>query len=154
MDGGPAQVAAAQRVLDELGITDIALAGIAKRLEEIWLPGDEHPVILPRTSEALFLVQRLRDEAHRFAISYHRSKRGRAMQASALDGIPGLGPARRRALLDRFVTVRAIREAEVEQLQEVAGIGPSLAAQISSALRSDEPQDVAVDMATGEIIDG
>ncbi|MCT1775406.1 excinuclease ABC subunit UvrC [Brachybacterium sp. p3-SID957] len=154
VDGGPAQVAAAQRVLDELGITDIALAGIAKRLEEIWLPGDEHPVILPRTSEALFLVQRLRDEAHRFAISYHRSKRGRAMQASALDGIPGLGPARRRALLDRFVTVRAIREAEVEQLQEVAGIGPSLAAQISSALRSDEPQDVAVDMATGEIIDG
>ena len=111
-------------------------------------------MILPRTSEALFLVQRLRDEAHRFAISYHRSKRGRAMQASALDGIPGLGPARRRALLDRFVTVRAIREAEVEQLQEVAGIGPSLAAQISSALRSDEPQDVAVDMATGEIIDG
>lgn len=157
VDGGPAQVAAAQRAFDELGVTDIALAGIAKRLEEIWLPGDEYPVILPRTSEALFLVQRLRDEAHRFAISYHRSKRGRAMQSSALDGIPGLGPARRRALLDRFVTVRAIREAAPEELQEVDGIGPSLAAQISAALRSDEDQgvdQVAVDMATGEIIDG
>lgn len=154
VDGGPPQVAAAQRVMDELGITDIALAGIAKRLEEIWLPGDDYPVILPRTSEALFLVQRLRDEAHRFAISYHRSKRGRAMQTSALDGIPGLGPARRRALLDRFVTVKAIREAEVEQLQEVDGIGPALAAQISSALRSEGAEDVAVDMATGEIIGG
>ncbi|EYT50545.1 excinuclease ABC subunit UvrC [Brachybacterium muris] len=154
VDGGPPQVAAAQRVMDELGITDIALAGIAKRLEEIWLPGDDYPVILPRTSEALFLVQRLRDEAHRFAISYHRSKRGRAMQTSALDGIPGLGPARRRALLDRFVTVKAIREAGVEQLQEVDGIGPALAAQISSALRSEGAEDVAVDMATGEIIGG
>ncbi|MDN5685997.1 MAG: excinuclease ABC subunit UvrC [Brachybacterium sp.] len=168
VDGGPPQVAAAQRVLDELGITDIALAGIAKRLEEIWLPGDEYPVILPRTSEALFLVQRLRDEAHRFAITYHRSKRGRAMQASALDGIPGLGPARRRALLDRFVTVSAIREASQDQLQEVDGIGPALAAQLLAALRSEQATDsdavrddstnedsldVAVDMATGEILD-
>jgi len=173
VDGGPPQVAAAQRVLDELGITDIALAGIAKRLEEIWLPGEEYPVILPRTSEALFLVQRLRDEAHRFAITYHRSKRGRAMQASALDGIAGLGPARRRALLDRFVTVSAIREASEEELLEVDGIGPALAAQITAALRSDQdsgtdsstdqaPTDtdgedvlgVTVDMATGEILDG
>src|SRR5699024_9656283 len=81
--GAAPQVAAAQRAMDDLGITDIALAGIAKRLEEIWLPGDDHPVLLPRTSEALCLVQRLRDEAHRFAISYRRSKRGRAMQASA-----------------------------------------------------------------------
>ena len=168
VDGGPPQVAAAQRVLDELGITDIALAGIAKRLEEIWLPGDEYPVILPRTSEALFLVQRLRDEAHRFAITYHRSKRGRAMQASALDGIPGLGPARRRALLDRFVTVSAIRDASQDQLQEVDGIGPALAAQLLAALRSEQATDsdavrddstdedsldVAVDMATGEILD-
>ena len=172
VDGGPPQVAAAQRAFDDLGITDIALAGIAKRLEEIWLPGDDYPVILPRTSEALFLVQRLRDEAHRFAITYHRSKRGRAMQASALDGIPGLGPARRRALLDRFVTVSAIRAASEEELVEVDGIGPALAAQIALALRSevesaaepgtdagadtvieDEALGVAVDMATGEIID-
>ncbi|MGP9682242.1 MULTISPECIES: excinuclease ABC subunit UvrC [unclassified Brachybacterium] len=168
VDGGAPQVAAAQRAFDDLGVTDIALAGIAKRLEEIWLPGDEYPVILPRTSEALFLVQRLRDEAHRFAITYHRSKRGRAMQSSALDGIPGLGPARRRALLDRFVTVSAIREASEEELQEVDGVGPALAAQIMVALRSeqatdtdavtdtppgDESLDVAVDMATGEILD-
>ncbi|MDN5901022.1 MAG: excinuclease ABC subunit UvrC [Brachybacterium sp.] len=172
VDGGPPQVAAAQRAMDDLGITDIALAGIAKRLEEIWLPGDDYPVILPRTSEALFLVQRLRDEAHRFAIAYHRSKRGRAMQASALDGIPGLGPARRRTLLDRFVTVSAIREASEEELAEADGIGPALAAQIALALRSEEgsaaesEQDaeadtviedaalgVAVNTATGEIID-
>ncbi|WP_347042443.1 excinuclease ABC subunit UvrC, partial [Brachybacterium nesterenkovii] len=122
VDGGPPQVAAAQRAMDELGVTDVALAGIAKRLEEIWLPGEEHPVILPRTSEALFLVQRLRDEAHRFAITYHRSKRGRAMHESALDAVPGLGPARRRALLDRFVTVKAIREASTDELEEVPGI--------------------------------
>ena len=165
VDGGPPQVAAAQRAMDELGITDIALAGIAKRLEEIWLPGEEYPVILPRTSEALFLVQRLRDEAHRFAITYHRSKRGRAMQASALDGIPGLGPARRRALLDRFVTVSAIREASEEELTEVDGIGPALAGQITAALTSaqengadpDTAEDalgVTVDMATGEILEG
>ena len=164
VDGGPPQVAAAQRAFDDLGITDIALAGIAKRLEEIWLPGDDYPVILPRTSEALFLVQRLRDEAHRFAIAYHRSKRGRAMQASALDGIPGLGPARRRALLDRFVTVSAIRAASEEELVEVEGIGPALAAHIVAALRSEQGDDtqavdgdgelaVAVDMATGEILD-
>ncbi|UYG16406.1 excinuclease ABC subunit UvrC [Brachybacterium huguangmaarense] len=152
VDGGPPQVAAAQRAMDDKGVTDIALAGIAKRLEEIWLPGEEHPVILPRTSEALFLVQRLRDEAHRFAITYHRSKRGRAMHESALDAVPGLGPARRRALLDRFVTVRAIREAGEDELVEVPGIGPALAAQIHSALQSDTP-DPAVDMATGEILD-
>ncbi len=201
VDGGPAQVAAAQRAFEERGVTDIALAGIAKRLEEIWLPGEEYPVILPRTSEALFLVQRIRDEAHRFAIAYHRSKRGRRMQSSALDGIPGLGPARRTALLDRFVTVSAIRDAGEEALQEVEGIGPSLAAAITAALRSqagseaehsadahatdgsptedrtatDQPTpgpdsgadpgdhtgnggrdriEVAVDMATGEIING
>lgn len=162
VDGGPPQVAAAQRAFDELGVTDIALAGIAKRLEEIWLPGEDYPVILPRTSEALFLVQRLRDEAHRFAISYHRSKRGRAMQASALDGIEGLGPARRRALLDRFVTVSAIRAASEEELQQVEGIGPAVAARILAALRSDEASedsrsegvDQVIDMSTGEILDG
>lgn len=152
VDGGPPQVAAAQRAMDDKGVTDIALAGIAKRLEEIWLPGEEHPVILPRTSEALFLVQRLRDEAHRFAITYHRSKRGRAMHDSALDEIPGLGPARRTALLDRFVTVRAIREASIDELVEVVGIGTSLAEVIHAALHSEAPQP-AVDMATGEILE-
>src|SRR5699024_7747820 len=161
VDGGPPQVAAGQRAVDDLGITDIALAGIAKRLEEFWLPGDGYPVILPRTSEALFLVQRLRDEAHRFALSYHRSKRGRAMQASVLDGIAGLGTARPRALLDRFVTVSAIREASEEELQEVQEIGPTSAPQITAALRSEQATesatpdglDVTVDMATGEILE-
>ena len=152
VDGGPPQVAAAQRAFDELGITDIALAGIAKRLEELWLPGEDYPVILPRTSEALFLVQRVRDEAHRFAISYHRSKRGRAQNESALDGIPGLGPSRRRALLDRFTTVRAIREADESALTAVPGIGPALARQIQLSLAENAPGP-AVDMATGEILD-
>jgi excinuclease ABC subunit C len=153
VDGGLPQVNAAQAVLDELGVTDIALAGIAKRLEEIWLPGEEYPVILPRTSEALFLLQRLRDEAHRFAITYHRSKRGRAMQSSLLDEVPGLGPSRRRALLDEFVTVAAIRDAGEERLQ-VDGIGPSLAARITQTLRSQgEEVTPTIDMATGEILD-
>lgn len=128
------------------------------------LDGGRPPLLLPRDSDALRVLTRLRDEAHRFAISYHRSKRGRAMQSSALDGIPGLGPARRRALLDRFVTVRAIREASEEELVEVEGIGPALAAQIAAALRSDQGDTtqtvleddelaVTVDMATGEILD-
>ena len=152
VDGGLPQVNAAQRAMDDLGITDIALVGIAKRLEEIWLPGDDYPLILPRTSEALFLIQRLRDEAHRFAISYHRSKRGRTMQESALDSVPGLGPARRRALLDRYVTVAAIRKASLEDLQLTPGIGPSLATAILASLAGDESAP-AVNMTTGEIID-
>lgn len=151
VDGGPPQVAAAQRAFDELGITDIALAGIAKRLEELWLPDEDYPVILPRTSEALFLVQRIRDEAHRFAISYHRSKRGRAQHESALDGIPGLGPARRRALLDAFTTVAAIRAASPEELTAVSGIGQNLAEQIKAALEKN-PAGPAIDMATGEVL--
>ncbi|MDO5644819.1 MAG: excinuclease ABC subunit UvrC [Dermabacter sp.] len=152
VDGGAPQVAAAQRAMDDLGITDIQLIGIAKRLEEVWLPGDDYPLILPRASEALFLIQRLRDEAHRFAISFHRSKRGRSMQESALDEIPGLGPQRRKALLDRFVTVKAIRAARVEDLVTVPGIGPALAETISAALQSEE-RVPAVNMSTGEILD-
>lgn len=152
VDGGLPQVNAAKRVMDELGITDIALIGIAKRLEEVWLPDDDYPLILPRTSEALFLIQRLRDEAHRFAITFHRSKRGRSMQESVLDEIPGLGPGRRRALLDRFTTVDAIRAARLEDLQSVPGIGPSLAATIHAALQSEERAH-AVNMTTGEILE-
>jgi excinuclease ABC subunit C len=151
VDGGPPQVAAAQEVLDELGITDIALAGLAKRLEEVWLPGEAFPVVLPRTSESLFLLQRVRDEAHRFAISYHRSKRGRSVQESALDGVPGLGAARRRALLETFTTVAAIRDADDDQLLAVPGIGPALVAALREHLAGEEPGP-AVDMATGEII--
>ncbi|WP_058233956.1 excinuclease ABC subunit UvrC [Devriesea agamarum] len=152
VDGGPAQVAAAQAAFDEHGITDIALVGLAKRLEEVWLPGDEFPVILPRTSDALFLLQRLRDEAHRFAIAFHRSKRGRAMQESILDQISGLGPKRRAALLAQFTTVKALRAADPQEIAKVPGFGPALAEQVWRALQS-EKEEPAVNMTTGEILD-
>jgi excinuclease ABC subunit C len=106
VDGGAPQVAAAQAVLTDLGIPDVTLVGLAKRLEEVWLPGEDHPIILPRSSEALYLLQRVRDEAHRFAITFHRQKRSKSMTASELTGIAGLGPARRKALLARFGSLR------------------------------------------------
>lgn len=152
VDGGLPQVNAAQAALSDLGVTDVAVVGLAKRLEELWLPGEEFPVVLPRTSEGLFLLQRLRDEAHRFAITYHRQKRSKAMTASALDGIPGLGAARRTALLKRFRTVSAVRAASVEELQEVDGIGPALAASIHAAL-SRSSAAPAVNVMTGEVAD-
>ncbi len=130
VDGGPPQVAAAQRALDDLGISDIFVAGIAKRLEELWLPGDDFPVILPRSSQALFLVQRVRDEAHRFAITFHRTKRGKAMVKSALDGVAGLGPAKREALIKHFGSLKVLASASEEELQEVPGVGPAMAAKI------------------------
>src|SRR5450631_4292893 len=123
VDGGPPQVTAAKRALDELGIDDIALVGLAKRLEEVWRPDDPDPVILPRSSEGLYLLQRVRDEAHRFAISYHRAKRSASMTRSALEGIPGLGSTRRAALLRHFGSVKRVRAATVEELAEVTGIG-------------------------------
>ncbi|GAA2590882.1 excinuclease ABC subunit UvrC [Actinomadura fulvescens] len=134
VDGGPPQVAAAQRALDELGIDDIDVCGIAKRLEEIWLPGDDDPVILPRNSESMYLVQRVRDEAHRFAINFHRQKRSKTMTASELDNVPGLGPARRKALLKHFGSLKRLKEATPEQIAEVPGIGLRSAAQIAAAL--------------------
>ncbi|SEG64756.1 Excinuclease ABC subunit C [Thermomonospora echinospora] len=134
VDGGPPQVAAAQRALDELGVPEIAVCGLAKRMEEIWLPGDEEPVILPRGSEGLFLMQRLRDEAHRFAITYHRQRRSKEMTASELDGVPGLGPARRAALLKHFGSLRRLRAATPDQIAEVPGIGRRTAEQIAAAL--------------------
>ncbi|ROO84132.1 excinuclease ABC subunit C [Actinocorallia herbida] len=135
IDGGPPQVAAAQRALDELGIDDIAVCGLAKRLEEVWLPSDPDPVILPRTSEGLYLLQRVRDEAHRFAINFHRAKRSKAMTASELDGVPGLGPARRTALLKHFGSVQRLKKATPEQIAEVPGIGLSTAQSIAAALQ-------------------
>ncbi|MEW2358665.1 excinuclease ABC subunit UvrC [Spirillospora sp. NPDC029432] len=137
VDGGPPQVAAAQRALEELGIDDIAVCGIAKRLEELWLPADPDPVILPRNSEGMFLVQRVRDEAHRFAITFHRQRRSKAMTASELDGVPGLGPARRSALLKHFGSVKRLKEATPEQIAEVPGIGLRSAGQIAAALRGE-----------------
>ena len=134
VDGGPLQAEAAARALAELGIDDVAVCGLAKRLEEVWLPGEEYPVILPRSSEGLYLLQRVRDEAHRFAIAYHRQKRSKAATTSALDDVPGLGPARRKALLKHFGSVRKLSAASIEEIAAVPGIGPRLAATISAAL--------------------
>ena len=134
VDGGPPQVAAASAALSDLGITDVYVAGIAKRLEELWLPDDDYPVVLPRTSQALYLVQRIRDEAHRFAITFHRSKRGKAMVASALDEVPGLGEVKRAALIKHFGSVAQIKQASAEELTAVPGIGPALAEKILAAL--------------------
>ncbi len=152
VDGGLPQVNAAQAVLSELGITDVALVGLAKRLEELWLPGADFPILLPRTSEGLFLLQRLRDEAHRFAITFHRQRRSKAMTRSELDGIPGLGEARRAALLRRFRSVAAVRAASVAELQEVSGIGPALAQAIHERLAQETPEP-SVNVMTGEVID-
>ena len=135
VDGGAGQVAAAAAALAELGIDDVAVCGLAKRLEEVWLPGEEYPVILSRTSEGLYLLQRVRDEAHRFAITYHRAKRGKAVTVSALDSVPGLGPARRAALLKKFGSVKALSAASPEEIAAVPGIGPKLAETVTGALR-------------------
>jgi excinuclease ABC subunit C len=134
IDGGAGQVNAAVRALSDLGITDIAVCGLAKRLEEVWLPGEETPVIMPRSSEGLYLLQRVRDEAHRSAITYHRAKRTAAQRASELDALPGLGPARKAALLKRFGSVKRLREATAEQIAEVEGFGPRLAEKVAQAL--------------------
>ncbi|MFT4125142.1 MAG: excinuclease ABC subunit UvrC [Gordonia sp. (in: high G+C Gram-positive bacteria)] len=134
VDGGAPQVHAAAAVFDELGITDVAVIGLAKRLEEIWVPGDDEPVILPRSSEALFLLQRARDEAHRFAITFHRSKRSRRMTESVLDGVPGLGQTRRTALVTHFGSVARLREASVEEIVRVPGIGLATARAVHAAL--------------------
>jgi excinuclease ABC subunit C len=135
IDGGPAQVAAAVRALDELSIDDVAVCGLAKRLEEVWLPAEDVPVILPRTSEGLYLLQRVRDEAHRFAITYHRKKRSTALTTSELDAVPGLGPARRATLLRHFGSVRRIGGATAAEISSLHGFGPALAAAVLAALR-------------------
>ena len=124
VDGGPPQVAAAAKALDELDISDVALCGLAKRLEEVWLPDVDEPVILPRTSEGLYLLQRLRDEAHRFAITHHRSRRSKSMVESLLDQVPGLGEVRRKALITYFGSLKKLRAASVEEIAAVPGFGP------------------------------
>jgi excinuclease ABC subunit C len=138
IDGGAGQVDAAVRALTDLGITDIAVCGLAKRLEEVWLPGEDSPVIMPRSSEGLYLLQRVRDEAHRFAITFHRAKRTAAQTASELDSLPGLGPARKAALLRHFGSVRRLRQATAEEIAEVDGFGPRLAERVTAALGADE----------------
>jgi len=149
VDGGAPQAAAAAAALAELGIDDVAVCGLAKRLEEVWLPGEEYPVILSRTSEGLYLLQRVRDEAHRFAITYHRAKRGKAATTSALDSVPGLGPARRAALLKKFGSVRALSAASADEIAGVPGIGQRLAETIARALEASALGDQALGKRSG-----
>ena len=137
VDGGKGQVSAAAAALSELGISNIALCGLAKRLEEVWLPNNPQPVMFGRKSEALYLFQRIRDEAHRFAITFHRNKRGKAMLESFLDEIPGLGQSRRDALLKHFGSVAALRKSDQNEIAKVPGIGDKLAAQIASVISSE-----------------
>jgi excinuclease ABC subunit C len=136
IDGGRPQVGAAKEVLDELGLHDLPLAGLAKEREELVLPDRADPVLLPTTSQALYLVQRIRDEAHRFAITYHRDLRRRASVRSKFDDLPGVGPRRRGALLRVFGSLKRVREAPVEQIAAVPGIGPALAAKIKAILEA------------------
>lgn len=159
VDGGLPQVNAAADALLDVGVRDLALCGLAKRLEEVWLPGTPEPVILPRTSEGLYLLQRIRDEAHRFAITYHRQKRSRSMTESALDSVPGLGSTRRKALLTHFGSLKRIRAASADDIAAVPGIGPQTALAVLTALRPDaDTSEVivaempAVDPRTGEVL--
>jgi len=158
VDGGLPQVTAAYRALAELGGCDgVAVCGLAKRLEEVWVPDQPDPVILPRSSEGLYLLQRIRDEAHRFAITYHREKRSTAMTTSVLDAVPGLGKTRRTALIRHFGSLKRLRDASPEQIAEVPGFGPRTAAAVVTALHGDsgtatsDPPEGAIDPITGEL---
>ncbi|MEU7032210.1 excinuclease ABC subunit UvrC [Streptomyces sp. NPDC046237] len=153
VDGGQPQVAAARRALDELGIDDIAVCGLAKRLEEVWLPGENDPVVLPRSSEGLYLLQRVRDTAHDFAIRYQRSKRNKRIRTSPLDAIPGLGATRKQALIKHFGSVKRLRQATIEQICEVPGMGRKTAEAVAVALAQAAPAAPAVNTATGEIME-
>ncbi|MCX5196602.1 excinuclease ABC subunit UvrC [Streptomyces sp. NBC_00249] len=153
VDGGQPQVAAAKRALEELGVDDVAVCGLAKRLEEVWLPGEDDPVVLPRTSEGLYLLQRVRDEAHRFAIQYQRSKRGKRLKSGPLDEVPGLGESRKQALVKHFGSVKKLRQATIDQICEVPGIGRKTAETVAAALARSAPAGPAVNTATGEIME-
>jgi excinuclease ABC subunit C len=168
VDGGPPQVASAARALAELGIDDVSLCGLAKRLEEVWLPGEDHPVVMPRTSEGLYLLQRVRDEAHRFAITFHRQRRSKSMTASALDDVPGVGETRRKALLRHFGSLKKLAGATVDEVAQVPGVGLRTAQAVVEALAARavgaagqsgvgqpmvQSSTPAVDMGTGEILD-
>ncbi|RPK66434.1 UvrABC system protein C [Streptomyces sp. ADI96-02] len=153
VDGGQPQVAAARRALDELGIDDIAVCGLAKRLEEVWLPDEDDPVVLPRSSEGLYLLQRVRDEAHRFAIAYQRTKRAKRIRSSPLDDVPGLGDTRKQALIKHFGSVKKLRQATVDDICQVPGIGRRTAESVAAALAAAAPAAPAVNTATGEIME-
>ncbi|MGW5114466.1 excinuclease ABC subunit UvrC [Streptomyces noursei] len=153
VDGGAPQVAAARRAMDELGIDDVAVCGLAKRLEEVWLPGEDDPVVLPRSSEGLYLLQRVRDEAHRFALTYQRNKRGKRLKSSPLDAVPGLGETRRQALLKHFGSLKKLRAATVDEICQVPGVGRKTAETVAAALATAPQPAPAVNTATGEIIE-
>ncbi|MEU3503980.1 excinuclease ABC subunit UvrC [Streptomyces hundungensis] len=153
VDGGQPQVAAAKRALDELGIDDIAVCGLAKRLEEVWVPEEDDPVVLPRSSEGLYLLQRVRDEAHRFAITYQRAKRTKRFKAGPLDAVPGLGDTRKHALIKHFGSVKRLRSATIDEICEVPGIGRKTAETVAAALAEAVPAAPAVNTATGEIME-
>ncbi|MEV6103464.1 excinuclease ABC subunit UvrC [Streptomyces sp. NPDC051940] len=153
VDGGQPQVAAAAKALSELGVDDVAVCGLAKRLEEVWLPGEDDPVVLPRSSEGLYLLQRVRDEAHRFALAYQRKKRAKTLRASPLDEVPGLGDTRRKALLKHFGSLKRLRAATIDQICEVPGIGRKTAETVAAALAGAGPAAPAVNTATGEIME-
>jgi len=149
VDGGKGQVSAAHKALNDLGISGIALVGLAKRMEEVFLPENSQPVIFDRHSEALYLFQRIRDEAHRFAITFHRSKRSKLMLESLLDEIPALGEVRKRALMDRFGSVAALRKVEASEIAKTPGIGPRIASLIADHLAS--LSSTFLDTQTGEL---
>ena len=150
VDGGAPQAAIARQTLDEMGFSSVMVVGLAKRLEEVWVPGEEYPVIFPRTSQALYLLQRIRDEAHRFAITYHRQKRSKSMIESLLDSVPGLGEVRRKALMRAFGSLKKLRQASVEEIEQVPGFGPALAQAVVEAVKL-KPE--AINLTTGEILD-
>ena len=152
VDGGKPQVNAAAKALLELGITDVALCGLAKRLEEVWLPNNSEPIIFPRHSEALYLLQKVRDEAHRFAINFHRSKRSKMMLESLLDEVTGLGEVRRKSLLTHFGSVTALKKATLLELAAVPGIGAKMAKTIMDQVET-QPAAINIDMQSGEILD-
>jgi len=158
VDGGPPQVAAARQVMEELGVGDIPVCGLAKRLEEVWLPDVEDPVIMSRTSEGLYLLQRLRDEAHRFAITHHRSRRSKSMVESVLDDVQGLGEVRRKTLMKHFGSLRKLRQATVDEVAGLPGFGRRTAESVvaavnAAATKADTGRAPAVNTATGEILD-
>ncbi|MFB6722828.1 excinuclease ABC subunit UvrC [Kribbella sp. NPDC056345] len=158
VDGGPPQVAAARQALDELGLGDIPICGLAKRLEEVWIPDEEDPVIFSRTSEGLYLLQRLRDEAHRFAITHHRNRRSKTMVESVLDDVPGLGEVRRKTLLRHFGSLKKLRQATIDDVAELPGFGRRTAESVvlavnAAATTAESGRAPSVNTATGEILE-
>ena len=153
VDGGKPQVMAAAKALEDCGVDDVAVCGLAKRLEEVWVPDDDYPIILRRQSEGMYLLQRVRDESHRFAITYHRQTRRKGALRSALDDIPGIGATYQKRLLNHFGSVRAMREATVEQLEQVKGIGHAKAEAIFTALHPGDGGTAATPEAGGDTSD-